>query len=147
MKGIQPLIATMLLIALAVVLAGLVGIWFSEYTSSSEEQITQQEEQERTCVQARITLSQVSYCSNYLSGTIDNTGLISLENISLIIIYQNNTQQKIVLNDSANNPLAIKARGIYVFNLTLESNYDEVWVLTHCPGKKAKVDRSEISTC
>lgn len=147
MKAVEPLIATTLLIALAVVLAGLVGLWLSKYTSSSQEQITKQEEEERTCVQAGISLTQVRYCNNYLSGKIDNTGLISLKNISLIIIYQNNTQQKIVLNDSANNPLTIHAQGTYVFNISSSPDYDEVWILTHCPQKKANIGRSEVLTC
>lgn len=143
MKAISPIMATVLLIALVIVTAGIVNTWVYNFTKTSTKDI----KKEAVCVKAEISLNSLRYCNNFLSGIIYNDGPIALGNLTVYIIYQNASQQKFELNDSAGNKLALNAGYLATFNISASSNYDSVIILTNCTEKIDKKERNEITAC
>jgi len=144
MKGINPLIATVLLIAFTVAIAGIVSIWATSFTSTSIKITENQSLQRLNCAYGSIALSDVNFCStrNELSGRLTNTGLIDLSEITLQQVYSNGTSptQPLCLSGSSvvecsTSNLTIKSGFLYAFNVSgISSGYDIINLITHCPG-------------
>lgn len=140
MKAVHPIIATVLLIAIAVITAGIVNIWISNFTDSTKD-IKKEAEEQAGCMNAEISLENLNYCNNFLSGILYNEGMKGLGNLTLYVIYQNGTQQIVDLNTSLN------AGYVVAFNITVNSNYNLVEILTNCTEKTAEAKRNKINTC
>jgi len=147
MKGVSPLVATVLLIATVIVVAGIVSAWVYNFAKSSTTTMRKQSDDEVFCSKADITFSGARYCNNILSGVMDNTGTVALENITFQVIYQNASREKISLNRSAGMPLSIAPGDLYNFNFSLSSNYDMILVALNCTGKMFYVQRGDIAAC
>jgi len=157
MKGVSPLIATILLIAITVAVGGLVGGWIFGFTRSSTQTVGQQADIEIICNQGGISLSDVCYSDNYLQGYITNTGKIPLGNITLTILYTNASIQKYYLSFAGGAVLAetnccgnlsMLVNEKYKFNVSANQNYEKVYVSTNCTVRVSdEVGASDILSC
>ncbi|MEM5829786.1 MAG: archaellin/type IV pilin N-terminal domain-containing protein [Candidatus Aenigmatarchaeota archaeon] len=157
MKGISPLVASILLIAITVAVAGLVGTWIFGFTRTSTQTVKQQADIEIVCSGGGISLSDVCYSNNYLSGYITNIGTIPLGNIALTIIYSNASIQKYYLSfgggavipeTSCCGNLTMFANEKYMFNVSANENYNIIRVSTNCTERVSDERKaSEILSC
>jgi flagellin-like protein len=157
MKGVSPLVATILLIAIAVAVGGIVGSWIFGFTRSSTQTVGQQANIEIICNQGGISLSEVCFSNNYLQGYITNTGKIPLGNITLSILYTNASIQKYYLSFAGGNVipetsccgnLTMLANEKYKFNVSAGGNYEKVYVYTNCTARVTdEVEAYDILSC
>jgi len=140
MKAISPIVATVLLIGIVVVIAGIVNLWISNFFSSTKD-MKKDAETQLVCMNTEIISDNTRYCNNYLSGVVYNSGMADIGNITIHVLYQNGTQQKTDLNTS------LPAGHIIPFNVSISANYDLVIVLSNCTGKSSELTRSKIMTC
>jgi flagellin-like protein len=144
MKGISPLIATVLLIAFTVAVAGMVSIWITGFTKTTTTITQTQSLQRINCTYGSIVLSDMNYCGStaYLSGKISNNGLIDLDGITLQEIYTNGSSPtqplclagSVVLNCTVAN-LTVSPGFLYTFNISgISSGFNSVNIITDCAG-------------
>lgn len=158
MKGISPLIATVLLIAFTIAVGGLISIWLTGFTQTQTQAVGTQATNQITCSNGGISLSSMSYCNSYLVSQITNTGTITLGNLSLTIVYANTSTQKIYLQLLGNvvngtsaccGNFSLAPSEVSSFNFTIGgSNYDTIRLVSNCSNVVASVDSSSVSrTC
>jgi len=140
MKAISPIVATVLLIGIVVVIAGIVNIWTSNFFGSTKD-IKKEADTQVSCLNAKILSENIRYCSNRLSGIIYNSGMENLGNITIFVIYQNGTQQISDLNTS------LLAGNVISFNVTIGSNYNLVRIATNCTEQSVDFERNKITVC
>ena len=140
MKAISPIVATVLLIGIVVVVAGIINLWTSNFFGSTKD-IKKEAETQVDCLGAEIRSENIRYCNSYLSGIIYNSGMEDLGNITIYVIYQNGTQENRDLNTS------LSAGHVASFNFTIGNNYDLVKILTNCTEKSIEANRNKIITC
>lgn len=151
-KGISPLVATVLLIAFTVAVAGIIATWLTGFTTTTTEIVGKRSETEVTCAYGSINLRSLKYSNTYLSGAIENNGLITVGNISLIILYQNATSEKIGLCLSGGTHIRCSVGDMSLlvaeqksFNVSTGSNYDEIKAITNCSNVVDTAKRSDVS--
>lgn len=140
MKAISPIVATVLLIAIVIVIAGIMNIWLSNFTKSTKD-IKSEAEGQTGCSNAKISFQSIKYCNSSLSGIIYNEGMVDLGNLTIYVLYQNGTQQKNDLNKTLN------AGYMTAFSMTINSGYSYVELLTNCTvhGTETRIDK--IAAC
>lgn len=128
MKGISPLIASVLLIAFTIGVAALYSGWITSFTKKTTEQVQEQSEKRVTCSYGGIAIDNVKYntTNKNVSGTIENTDIIDLGNIDLEIFYTNTTRQKVDLN------MTLASGERKIFTSSMSSGYDKIRVITNC---------------
>jgi flagellin-like protein len=143
-KGVSPLIATVLLIAFTVAVAGIISVWLTGFTRTTSETVGSQANIQIICNNGQISLSNLKYCSTngYLSGDISNSGTIALGNITLQILYDNGTQHpklylsliggSVSTSTTCCGNLSISPAEKYRFNTSVNSNYEIIRVITNC---------------
>ncbi len=140
-KGISPLIATVLLIAFTIAVGGIISTWLIGYTTTHTSEVSSRSGIELTCIYGGVSISSLKYCNSRFSGIIENTRTIDLGNLTLQIIYQNSTSQKINLNSSLQPVEQLS------FNLTgVDSTYDKIRIMTNCSSVHDDASRSDVST-
>jgi len=153
LKGVSPLIATVLLVAITVVVGGIVAAWFSSFTKTTTEIVGESGEQQLICMNAGILLRNLRYVDSNLVGEIQNSGSVTLGNLKLQILYQNLTQETIPLCSS--DGMAVACEGSLTklvlypndrvfFNFSIPNNYDEVRIITNCTNAYDEVSRNEL---
>jgi flagellin-like protein len=158
MKGISPLIATILLVGLTVAVAGLVSVWLLGFSKQSTGSVEEKANLEILCNKGGISFSDVCYSSNYISGYLTNTGTIVLGNITLQVLYDNASQTTyylsygggaVIASTSCCGNLSMLANERYGFNVSANSNYDRLYVYTNCTGKVTDEIKSGdiLTTC
>jgi len=159
MKGISPLIATVLLIAFTIAVGGLISIWLTGFTQTTTQSVGSQASNQITCANGGLSLSSLSYCNGYLAGKITNQGTVSLGNLSLTVIFTNssNTQNLYLQLQGSSvgaistccSNLTLSASMIQAFNITIGgSNYDTFRLTSNCSGVVATADSSSVvKTC
>jgi flagellin-like protein len=140
MKGISPIVASVLLIALVVILAGIINLWISKFFSRTDD-IKKDNDIQVGCSNAAIDIQNPKYCNNYFSGIIYNQGMVDLGNLTMYVFYQNGSLQHNDLNSS------ITSGSIMSFNMTMNNDYTIVKLISNCTGKPDEIKRNEISTC
>ena len=154
MKGISPLIATVLLIAFTVAVAGLISTWLMSFTKQSSETVSQQSTSQLTCSYGGIALSALKYSStcNCMNGTIENTQTINLGNITLQIIYANKSTitSRLCLNGSVAREcgisnISLSPRETISFSIGASSNYETIRVYTNCSSVYDTASGYEVS--
>jgi flagellin-like protein len=88
MKGISPMIATVLLIAFTVGVGGIVSVWFSSLTSSQTGTVSSTAEKSAKCDGSSLLVEEVRYKSghNLVNVTFRyNTGSEPLRNITITV--------------------------------------------------------------
>ncbi|MGC8993419.1 MAG: archaellin/type IV pilin N-terminal domain-containing protein [Candidatus Aenigmatarchaeota archaeon] len=129
MKGISPLVATVLLIAITMTLAGVIALWGSSFvrTSLPTENQTQTVQ---ACTGGSIKLISSSYnaTSQIFSATIYNDGSQKLTITNITFIYPNTAEEKPVGKD-------ISPAQVIVFSVdNVTSGYSSYIVSTNCPN-------------
>ncbi|MGC8812241.1 MAG: archaellin/type IV pilin N-terminal domain-containing protein [Candidatus Aenigmatarchaeota archaeon] len=155
-KGISPLVATVLLIAFTVVAASVISLWLMPFLTKFFQSTTEETDIRLKCSKGGVSLFDLEYnsSSSYLSGKIENTGSVSLGNFFMEIIYTNYTVERkelcysggaAVTCESSN--LTLLPRNLIAFNFQIPSNYDTLTISTNCSayGVYDRVTREEIT--
>ena len=143
------MIATVLLIAFTVAVAGIVSVWITGFTTTSTEQVSEQSAKELYCVYAGISVSSLRYCGGYFSGIVTNTNLKDIGNITFQIIFDNYTSQTIKLNKSSGGVfMSLTPRELDSFNVSIGgSNYDKLHFYTNCSNVYDDATPADVTTC
>jgi len=127
-KGISPLVATVLLIAVTMTLAGIVAFWGSSFVrttlpTENQTQVIQ------ACVGGSLKLLQSSYNSttNVLSLTIYNDGTQKLTLTNITFIYSDRVDTKEINTEISPGQPIVKN----IENVT--ENYNSFIISTNCP--------------
>lgn len=156
MKGLSPLVATVLLIAFTVGVGGLISVWITSFTTTSSNIVSKEGEHQVLCSNGAIDITNLKYCSSLgnISGIIKNNGKITLGNITLQIIFNNGSVRSDSLNDSgtggasSGNYLALKVGQVFSFNVSAGGgDYDKIWIYTNCSGVTDQAISGDVSTC
>ncbi|MCD6403067.1 MAG: hypothetical protein J7K98_01920 [Candidatus Aenigmarchaeota archaeon] len=145
-KGISPFIASVLLIAFTVAVAGIMSGWFTSFTKTSTETVEEHAEEELTCAYGGVKIYDVSYSSSTqrITGFVKNTGTITLNNISVSIICSTGSSYKYSITNELD-----PGEEVY-FNTSIGcpdiNQLVKVIVLTSCPSVSDYVSSDEIST-
>jgi len=153
MKGISPLIATVLLIAFTITVGTVISLWLKQLATTTSTQVSEQTQKEIVCSYGGVSLDELEFCDPYLSGNIENTGDIILGEITLLVVYSDynlkiplcKSDSKIVNCSSSN--LTTSPREIIPFNLSVDANFKSVRVLTNCSNVYDEVKSYDVSTC
>lgn len=129
-KGISPLIAAVLLIAVTMTIAGVLAYWASTFVRGQTEVFSNQTVATE-CQFGRFVIEACSYNSAGQSVTfiIDNIGTIDLNNVSVFAVYPDNTVNSTQLAQGiASGQLkSFTAGGI-------ANGFSAIRVRTHCPN-------------
>ena len=159
MKGLSPLVATVLLIAFTVGVGGLISVWITGFTQTSSKIVSNEGEKQIICSNGAVDLTNLRYCSstNNISGIIKNNGRIALGNITLQTVFTNGSVVSHALNDtgtgaaSSGNYLALKPGQLFSFNVSIGGGssgvYDRLWIYTNCSGVTDSAVSSDVTTC
>ncbi len=156
MKGISPLIAGVLLIALTVTIAILVTAWTTSFTSTTQSGVGNKSTELVSCSGAAVDIEAV-YLRNNENATVvvKNTGLINDIQITGAQIYLLNGTNTTASN-ATTLPITNFDRGnivsisfVRIQNLlTCPGNFSQVVVQTGCPGAADTFDiKYETPTC
>jgi len=141
MKGISPLIASVLLIAFTIGVAALYSGWITSFTQKTTGEVQEHSEKRVTCSYGGIVIDDVKYnqSSGNISGTIENTDIIDLGNIDFEIFFTNTTRLKLDLNMT----LGSGEKKSFTMNI---STYDKIRVSTNCSNVNDEISLSDMST-
>jgi len=153
MKGISPLLSAILLIAFALSVGVIIKGWFEGLSKKTTTHIGEKIEEKLLCSEGSISLSEVEFCNQSLSGKIENTGRINLEEISLLVVYPTSTQtlklcradSEIVNCTEAN--LTLIPREVVLFNISTSPNFEVIRVLTNCKEVYDEVKSKDVIFC
>lgn len=144
-KGISPFIASIVLIALAVTVAGVFSTWLTSFTKETAEEVGKHSEKRITCSYGGIALEDLKYnkTAGNFSGKVENIDIIPLGNIDLEIFYGDDTRGKIELN------MALEPGEKNVFNIAIpkmnSTTYNKIRVITNCSNVYDEVSSIDIS--
>lgn len=161
MKGISSMITAIVVVITVIVVAAIVGIYLPQLPKTSATVIGQNNTQV-ICGTGAISLTDIRFCNNTISGYVANTGNVPLGEITLALSYTNITFEKIYLSQSSG---VLKASSTCCSDLTMlpndkffftfpvgGSNYDTLSVSTNCtnPEVSAQAAASQVqitATC
>ncbi len=133
MKGISPIVAAVLLIAVTMTIAGVLAYWSSTFV---EKQLPEVETQ---CKFSNFIFESCTYnsTSQRLNFILNNRRNIDLKNLTAYISYSNNSVSSgITLN------VSLLGNELKSFSMSgVSSDFSSVLVKTHCPESTAS------STC
>ena len=127
-KGISPLIASVLLIAVTMALAGVMASWATQFSSS---RLTRTD-QEVQCIGA-LDISSLKYDSGMITLKIRNIGDINLTNLKANIEYADVTNNKadvILKNYNVTDPLGPASTTFLIYNTGLSTKPDKIEVFS-----------------
>lgn len=155
LKGISPLVATVLLISLVVAIAGIVSQWSNIFAREQTELVTEQSRTSITCSYGNVNMRNLQFqtTQSRLSGAVENIGQIALGNISLSIVYQNATSQNVKLCNSPSGSVSCDVANLSLsvaertsFNVSIwGNNYDSIKLITNCTGVSDSASRGDVS--
>jgi flagellin-like protein len=157
-KGISPIVATVLLIAFTVGVAGILSVWITGFTQTTTETVDKKSTTELTCVYGGIALSTLRFNSTTgnISSNIENSGQISIGSITFQVFYRNASTLtlplcrygSIISNCSIAN-LSLTPREMVSVSVSAGTgtytDIDIVRVYSNCSSVYDKVERSDIS--
>lgn len=144
MKGVSPLIATVLLIAFTIAVGGIISVWLTQFTQTQTDIVGKESETQIVCGTGGIQFSDVKFCStnNYLTGAFSNTGSIGIGNITMTILYTNASREVRYFENrggslfnltSCCGNLTMIPADKFAFNISLGgSNHDIIRITTNC---------------
>lgn len=161
-KGISPIIATVLMIAFTVAVAGILSGWLTAFTTTSTQTVKSQSDTELTCSYGGISIGSLRFSGGYLSGNVDNTRTVSLGGITVQIIFTNKTIQNVKLCSTATATCctscatvcstcttantSLSPRETTTFNITTNSNYEKIRVYTNCSSVYDEANSGDVSS-
>ncbi len=157
MKGISPLIATVLLIAFTVGIGGIISVWVTGFTQTSSKIVSKQGENQLICANGAIDLTNLKYCNNNVSGLVKNNGRIAVGNVTLYTVFNNGTLLQHSLNDTgtggsnSGSLLSIRVGALFSFNVSIgggsNNSYDRFYVSTNCSTVTDSAVASDVAAC
>jgi flagellin-like protein len=129
-KGISPLVASVLLIAATMSIAGILAYWASSFVSKQTETFENQTVTSE-CNYADFKIYSCSYnsSSRRLIMILENTRDVTLKNLNVFIFYSNSTvSPPISLNDT------LVANQFKSFSLENIDDFSSLTVKTQCSG-------------
>ncbi len=147
-KGVSPLIATVALIALAIIAAYMVSSWLLPYINTTTRNIEQRNEIE--CSQASVYVREAKYdcASGLLSLLTENNGDIELESFKVNIVYGNLTSVSYELGSKI-EPGVRSLLQANILNSVVSSSsgfYQLVLFSQQCPARGDTFSGSSIQT-
>ncbi len=148
-KGISTLVASVLLVAFTVAAFGIIMTWGTDFISSTTSDVSDQTDKDMDCIYAGLSVAKLKYCNHYLSGTIENTEMYTLNNITLTVAFLNGTSQNMKLNNTYGQFLSLSPGELEAFNQTIGgSNYELIRISTStCPGVSDNAAASDVTSC
>jgi len=125
-KGISPLIASVLLIAVTMALAGVMASWATQFSSSRLSRT----DNEVQCIGA-LDISSLKFHNGIISLKIRNIGDINLTNLKANLEYGDVSLNKadiILKNFNVTDPLGPSSTTFLIYNSQLNSKPDKVEV-------------------
>ncbi|MBU5678709.1 MAG: archaellin/type IV pilin N-terminal domain-containing protein [Candidatus Aenigmatarchaeota archaeon] len=128
LKGISPLIATVLLIALTMTIAGIVAMWASTFTGGRLEETEKNATQ--ICIGANLRISEARIVNNIGYFKLENVGTTPLTGFRAYLFYSNpandeelNASKCYYVSDSSYTlaNITVKPGEIYTINFTNSS--------------------------
>lgn len=157
MKGLSPLVATVLLIAFTVGVGGLISVWISGFTQTTSGITSTEGVNQVICSNGAVDLSNVKYCNNNISGIVKNNGRITIGNITLQTIFNNGSMITHALNDTglggatSGNYLSLRVGQVFSFNVSIGASssgaYDRIWLYTNCTAVTDTILSSDLVAC
>lgn len=154
-KGVSPLVATVLLIAFVVAVAGIIATWATSFAKDQTELVQEQSTLSITCGYGKVSMKDVSYSTSTgkLAGTIENKGSIALGTMRLGIVYQNASSQTVDLCSTSSGAvscstsnLSLTSAQLAAFNVTIGgANFDSVKLITNCTEASDTLERGDIA--
>jgi flagellin-like protein len=140
LKGISPLVATIMLIAFTLIIAGIVSAFVVNFTETQQAQI-------KSCVDAKVLLQRATYnpATDKLTLTIYNYGRVDLE-FEVMLTYPSNAAHAAKPIEIYGTPVSVPAKSgenIVVFDVTgVADDLDTVTIKSarcdspcvQCPG-------------
>ncbi|HDM05824.1 MAG TPA: hypothetical protein ENG34_00925 [Candidatus Aenigmarchaeota archaeon] len=154
-KGISPLMASIILIALTLAVAGILGSWFTSLTKTQTEQVEESTVEQVNCTSALLDIVDVS-CVNItpsvwqLKIVIANLGLINLYDFSVSAKVDGDFFYNSTGGPNSTNPLTPGQQTVLVYNCTVCDENDKISSITVTPAvcpAQAKVEKSVSVTC
>ncbi len=144
MKGISPLLASVLLIAFTLAVAAIYSGWLTSFTRKTATEVEEKSTVRVTCSYGGIEISNLQYnstaSSGNVSGTIENTDIIDLGDIDIEIFFTNSTRYLLDLNRT------LKPGERDTFNTRINtSTYDKIRVKTNCSNVNDELTSSYVS--
>jgi flagellin-like protein len=122
MKGISPLVATVLLIAITMTIAGMLAYWASSFVMTRTEEVEESE-----CVRAFFTIYSCKYDNGNLNFVLKNDRYVELKNLTAYVLYPNATVFNYTLNETLP---ALVMKSFNVSGVSLD--FSSLVVRTHC---------------
>lgn len=146
-KGISPFIASVVLIAVAVAVAGVFSTWLTGFTKETAEEVGKHSEKRVTCSYGGIALEDLEYnkTTGSFRGKVENIDIIPLGNIDLEIFYGDDTREKVELN------MTLEPGERNVFSVAVSkmntTAYERIRVITNCSNvydEASSIDVNEV---
>lgn len=126
-KGISPLVAAVLLIAVTMTIAGLLAYWAASFVRTS---LPETNETEAQCRFADFRIYSCTYlnATNRLNLILENQRDVELRVLKVFLIFENTTvSEAIPLNQS------LVGGALKSFSLSNIPTFSKISVKTHCP--------------
>jgi flagellin-like protein len=145
-KGVSPFIATVLLIAFAIAVAGVFGGWLSSFTKETTEEVQERSEKRVTCSYGGIALEDLRYnkTTGNFSGKVENTDIIVLGNIDFEIFYTDASRDKLDLNMTL-EPGEKNTFNQNVIKMNTTGYYNKIRVITNCSNVYDEATSSDVT--
>lgn len=146
-KGVSPFIASVLLIAFAIAVAGLYSGWITSFVEETTEEVGERSEKRVTCSYGGIALDDLEYNKTIanLSGTVENTDIIVLGNIDFEIFYSDASRDKLDLNMML-EPGERDTFNQNVINMNrTDIDYTKIRAITNCSNVNDEASASDVS--
>lgn len=140
-KGISPLVATVLLIAIAIAIAGILSYWTTNYVSSS---LPTSNQTQQNCMYADFTIYSCVYNSttNSIALTLQNTRNILLSDMGAYVTYTNGSLSGIIRLNGSLGAGDIKGFDLENTTTNISSGFSKIIIVSlNCP------DKTHESTC
>lgn len=135
LKGISPLVAAVMLIAVTMTIAGILAFWASSFTTRQTSTLSNQTQQITTCAGANFKVFTSFYDSDKKEHTImlENKGLSPVDIVGVDYIYKNGITHK---NASLHLPVTSEIKVLIVEDV--EDNFVSFRVISNCPNVYAE---------
>jgi flagellin-like protein len=128
MRGISPLVASVLLIAISLTLAGILTTWGVTFIKGKTETFGNQTTSECDIANFRIFKCSYNSTESEITLTLENRANVELKNLVAYINYPNASTFSYDLNDT------LPSVALKTFNVSeVSDGYSTIVVKTHCP--------------
>jgi flagellin-like protein len=127
-KGISPLVASVLLIAITMTIAGVLAYWGASFVRTS---LPQTNETETQCRFADFSIYSCTYANRTVNMILENLRDIELRSIQVYFIYGNNT-----ISDAVDLNETLLAGRLRSYTITNVDSFSRVSIKTQCPDLK-----------